>query len=294
MLADEIAAALTGEGGDRGRAGREAGRTRAGRVVRPASPATAGSGATAARPPRWWLASDPGARRPARARPGASVPRPAGRLSRIVPVAGWKRSTPGRRRGGRGVVEAVTGTGKTRVGVAAALDELGRRGQVLVLVPTVELQHQWVAELRARLPAARRVGRMGAGAGDSLVTNDVLVAVVNSARALDVRPIRAGWPARRGRVPPLRERGQPAGPRRPVPAPARARAPPTPATTTATWPGWTRTSVAPASGSATAVRSPTGSSPASPSPWSGWRSCPRSRACYDELTEIDAGACGPG
>ncbi len=90
------------------------------------------------------------------------------------------------------MVEAVTGTGKTRVGVAAALDELGRRGQVLVLVPTVELQHQWVGELRARLPAARQVGRMGSGAGDTLVTSDVLVAVVNSARTLDVRPIRAG------------------------------------------------------------------------------------------------------
>ncbi len=90
------------------------------------------------------------------------------------------------------MVEAVTGTGKTRVGVAAALNELGRRGQVLVLVPTVELQHQWVAELRARLPASRQVGRMGAGAGDTLVTSDVLVAVVNSARTLDARPIRAG------------------------------------------------------------------------------------------------------
>lgn len=90
------------------------------------------------------------------------------------------------------MVEAVTGTGKTRVGVAAALNELGRRGQVLVLVPTVELQYQWVAELRARLPASRRVGRMGAGAGDTLVTSDVLVAVVNSARTLDARPIRGG------------------------------------------------------------------------------------------------------
>ena len=55
-------------------------------------------------------------------------------------MAAWER------RGGRGVVEAVTGAGKTMVGVAAALDELWRRGQVLVLVPTVELQHQWAAE----------------------------------------------------------------------------------------------------------------------------------------------------
>lgn len=96
------------------------------------------------------------------------------------------------RRGGRGVVEAVTGTGKTMVGLAAALDELHRRGQVVVLVPTVELQNQWVAELEPRLPGDRRVGRMGAGAADRLVTSDVLVAVVNSARSVDVRPIRQG------------------------------------------------------------------------------------------------------
>ncbi len=97
-----------------------------------------------------------------------------------------------RRRGCRGVVEAVTGTGKTMVGVAAALNQIGRRGQVLVLVPTVELQHQWMAELESRVPDGRRVGRLGAGAHDTLVTSDILVAVVNSARAGDVRPIRPG------------------------------------------------------------------------------------------------------
>jgi RNA polymerase primary sigma factor len=89
-------------------------------------------------------------------------------------------------------VEAVTGAGKTVVGVAAALDELWRRGQVVVLVPTVELQHQWALELAGRLPDWRRIGLLGAGAGDSLVASDVLVAVVNSARAIDVRPIRQG------------------------------------------------------------------------------------------------------
>lgn len=94
--------------------------------------------------------------------------------------------------GCRGVVEAVTGTGKTMVGVAAALEELARRGQVLVLVPTVELQHQWVAQIEPRVPAGRRVGRLGGGADDTLVNCDVLVAVVNSARSADVRLIRPG------------------------------------------------------------------------------------------------------
>ena len=91
------------------------------------------------------------------------------------------------------MVEAVTGTGKTMVGVAAALDELGRRGQVLVLVP----------DGRAAAPVGGRAaqprlpgGRSGRADGRRRrrLPRDPrrLVAVVNSARALDVRPIRQG------------------------------------------------------------------------------------------------------
>ncbi len=139
---------------------------------------------------RWWLAGSSGKRVGPVAAPGPTRVRPSASLG-LYPwqtdaLNAWER------RGGRGVVEAVTGTGKTMVGVAAALDELDRRGQVIVLVPTVELQHQWVAELEPRLAGSARVGRMGAGAGDSLATHDVLVAVVNTARSLDVRPIRQG------------------------------------------------------------------------------------------------------
>jgi superfamily II DNA or RNA helicase len=101
-------------------------------------------------------------------------------------LAAWDR------RHRRGVVEAVTGTGKTVVGIAAALQEIRDREQVLVLVPTVELQRQWVDELTARLPARTLIGRLGDGAHDRLASHDVLVAVVNSARAIDVRPIRRG------------------------------------------------------------------------------------------------------
>ena len=142
-------------------------------------------------PPRWWAASSLWApvRRPAAAAL-PSTPPPSAQLG-LYPwqadaLRAWEQG------GCRGVIEAVTGTGKTMVGVAATLDELGRRGQVVVLVPTVELQGQWVAALEARLPASCRVGRMGAGANESLTGCDVLVAVVNSARATDVRPIRQG------------------------------------------------------------------------------------------------------
>ncbi|MHB8342614.1 MAG: DEAD/DEAH box helicase family protein, partial [Mycobacteriales bacterium] len=141
-------------------------------------------------PPRWWLAAQP---------PARSGPAP-GDMATTNGLAGlrlysWQADAleAWAREGRLGVIEAVTGTGKTMVGIAAALDELtGWRGQVLVLVPTAELAHQWVTELRARLPDGSRVGRLGAGAADRLATHDVLVAIVNSARALDVHPIRQG------------------------------------------------------------------------------------------------------
>lgn len=141
-------------------------------------------------PPRWWLATGPCRQtgRPS-ARPG--VVAAPGSPIRLYPwqadaLDAWARA------GRRGVIEAVTGTGKTMVGVAAALEERARRGQVLVLVPTVELQRQWMTELTARLPVGARIALLGAGRSDSLATHDVLVAVINSARAGDVRPIRAG------------------------------------------------------------------------------------------------------
>jgi len=83
-------------------------------------------------------------------------------LAPVVPLAGGRPENLGTA-GRQGVIEAVTGTGKTMIGVAAALDELRCREQVVVLVPTVELQQQWVTQLEARLPTSFRVGRMGAG-----------------------------------------------------------------------------------------------------------------------------------
>ncbi len=161
------------------------------------------------RPPRWWLASaGPGGDRDGdtplraaaptlRAVTDACAPRPrslgapARTPLRLYPwqsdaLRAWET------RGRRGVIEAVTGAGKTMVGVAATIGELERHGQVLVLVPTVELLHQWVGHLGAWVGGRHAVGRLGAGHADNLASHDVLVAVVNSARSLDVRPIRRG------------------------------------------------------------------------------------------------------
>jgi superfamily II DNA or RNA helicase len=87
--------------------------------------------------------------------------------------------------GCRGVVEAVTGTGKTRLAVAVLRTVLDRGGRGLVLVPTLELLEQWVRELRRWLPEAR-VGRLGGGHDDDLFARQVVVATPHSAAAVPV------------------------------------------------------------------------------------------------------------
>lgn len=82
-----------------------------------------------------------------------------------------------------GVVEAVTGTGKTQVGVEAAAGEIGAGGKVLVIVPTVALLEQWKQNFNRTFSEAR-VGLRGDGHHDDHATHDVIVSTVNSARSL--------------------------------------------------------------------------------------------------------------
>jgi superfamily II DNA or RNA helicase len=93
-------------------------------------------------------------------------------------LAAWSTSC-------RGVVEAVTGTGKTRLALAAIRVVVDRGGRALVLVPTLELQDQWVRELRAGMPDLR-VGRLGGGRDDDLFGHEVVVATPHSAAAVPV------------------------------------------------------------------------------------------------------------
>src|SRR2546421_11278682 len=62
--------------------------------------------------------------------------------------------------GRRGVIEAVTGSGKTDVAIAAVADALDRDRFVLVVVPTRVLMEQWYGRLNAALPGAT-IGRLG-------------------------------------------------------------------------------------------------------------------------------------
>lgn len=76
----------------------------------------------------------------------------------------------------RGVVQAVTGAGKTRVGLAAIEDahRLGR--QSVVIVPTLALVKQWIAAIAELLPLVRIRSRLS-----SEKPWDVMVTTVQSA-----------------------------------------------------------------------------------------------------------------
>ncbi len=84
-----------------------------------------------------------------------------------------------------GLVEAVTGTGKTRLAVAAIAQELEFGGKAAVIVPTIELQRQWFVELESQFPQAH-IGLMGNGNQDVLTSCDVLIAIVHSASRKDL------------------------------------------------------------------------------------------------------------
>ena len=52
----------------------------------------------------------------------------------------------------RGVIEAITGAGKTMIGLVAAWEELELGGTVQVLVPSIVLLNQWAELLTIHLP----------------------------------------------------------------------------------------------------------------------------------------------
>ncbi len=89
--------------------------------------------------------------------------------------------------GRRGVVEAVTGSGKTDVAIAAAAEARSRGRFVLILVPTRVLMEQWCARLADAMPDAR-IGRLGDNGRDTPATCDVLVATRHSAAAAKPAP----------------------------------------------------------------------------------------------------------
>ncbi len=99
----------------------------------------------------------------------------------VEAFAGWAAA------GCRGVVEAITGAGKTRLAMAAVRVVVDRGGVALVLVPTLELLGQWAHTLRAHAPGAR-VGQLGGGRTDDFGDHDVVVATPSSAADVPIVP----------------------------------------------------------------------------------------------------------
>lgn len=87
--------------------------------------------------------------------------------------------------GHEGVIEAVTGAGKTRVAIAAAADVLRDGGKVAILVPTIDLLHQWKREAERLLINTLRlnvsIGLLGDGGISNLSRCDLLLSTVQSA-----------------------------------------------------------------------------------------------------------------
>lgn len=100
---------------------------------------------------------------------------------------GWQQRAleSWQRNGFRGVVEAVTGGGETRLAVGAVRTHLFLGWKILVLVPTIELMHQWNSVLSGQPKTNKslncKIGLCGAGNKSSLEDYDVLISLIHSA-----------------------------------------------------------------------------------------------------------------
>lgn len=92
----------------------------------------------------------------------------------------------------RGVIEAVTGAGKTRVAIAAAAEVLSMGGGVVIVVPSKDLMRQWKAEIDRLivrgLGLRPRVGFMGDGDVATLASHDVVIATAQSGSRWQLYP----------------------------------------------------------------------------------------------------------
>ena len=138
-----------------------------------------------------WLV-DPDAADTAPVSHAPAAPGPAAAVDQRDPLAGlalrdWQVSAfaAWAAAGCVGVVEAVTGAGKTRLAIAAVRACLASGGRALVLVPTLDLLAQWRTEVHHHVAAAH-VGQLGGGRADDLHDHQVVIATPQSAAGLPV------------------------------------------------------------------------------------------------------------
>jgi superfamily II DNA or RNA helicase len=116
------------------------------------------------------------------ATPSARVRMPRRDDAPVLMLHAWQKEALQRwREGGRrGIVEAVTGAGKTHLGIAAIEDAMrSPSDRTVVLVPTIELMYQWEHRLRAIYSVP--IGRVGGGCHDGLAANPITIYVARSA-----------------------------------------------------------------------------------------------------------------
>lgn len=89
--------------------------------------------------------------------------------------------------GYRGIIEAVTGSGKTRLALAAMDAHLKLGYKVLIIVPYKELMNQWSDVIRNYFQTYR-VGYLGDGNRQSLRFLDILIGISNSVQKYRTLP----------------------------------------------------------------------------------------------------------
>jgi len=92
------------------------------------------------------------------------------------------------KQGRRGVIEAVTGTGKTTVGIIAAADAIARGHDVLILVPGSELLEQWWEKCKKDLRFEIQIGIFNAKRKDSFTNCHLIISTIHSARKYELIP----------------------------------------------------------------------------------------------------------
>lgn len=87
----------------------------------------------------------------------------------------------------RGVVEAVTGAGKSLVGIKAAIEQVHRGGFVLIIVPTLELLRQWEKNIKEFFQGVS-IGIYGCGSQATFKQCRVIISTVHAARKWEMFP----------------------------------------------------------------------------------------------------------
>lgn len=105
-------------------------------------------------------------------------------LDKTPSLRNWQNEALGAwaENGHQGIIQAITGAGKSLVGIVAVRDAAAAGLRTLLLVPTTPLIGQWEQSLRANLPGIQ-IATQGGGSGAAWLRNtaDVVISTVHTA-----------------------------------------------------------------------------------------------------------------